>query len=121
MHGKSADAQGGFMAMLSKDKKAHDAAVSEYFKHWDEKKAEDEAKAARDKADQDAAATPRRPVRVAHRQSRLKLQRIEINRGVGGDHHQLEIARRKVRRRQRFLIRRTRGRCRSRRPRRRAA
>lgn len=47
MHGKSSEAQGGFMAMFSKDKTAHTAAVEEYFKHWDEKKAADETDADR--------------------------------------------------------------------------
>jgi sterol 24-C-methyltransferase len=39
MHGTSSNAQGGFSAMLQKDKKAQAAAVDEYFKHWDNKPA----------------------------------------------------------------------------------
>lgn len=42
MHGQSAQAKGGFAAMLKKDKKAQQAAVDEYFKHWDNKDAADE-------------------------------------------------------------------------------
>ena len=37
MHGKSADAQGGMSAMFRKDKAAQQAAVEEYFKHFDNK------------------------------------------------------------------------------------
>ena len=40
MHGKSGD-RDGWLAMR-KNKEAHQAAVDEYFKHWDEKRAEDE-------------------------------------------------------------------------------
>ncbi|KAF2097252.1 hypothetical protein NA57DRAFT_77506 [Rhizodiscina lignyota] len=47
LHGKSANAQGGFGAMFSKDKEAHAAAVESYFKHWDEKRAADETDADR--------------------------------------------------------------------------
>jgi hypothetical protein len=39
MHGKSADAKGGFAAMMGKDTKAQGAAVDEYFKHWNTKAA----------------------------------------------------------------------------------
>jgi sterol 24-C-methyltransferase len=42
MHKKSSEAQGGFSAMLKKDKQAQQAAVDEYFKHWDDKAAKDE-------------------------------------------------------------------------------
>ena len=37
MHGQSAKARGGMAAMLQKDKAAQQAAVDEYFKHWDNK------------------------------------------------------------------------------------
>lgn len=47
MHGTSATADGGFAAMFRKDKAAHAAAVENYFKHWDEKHAEDETDAIR--------------------------------------------------------------------------
>ena len=40
--GKSSKAQGGFAAMRGKDAAAQKAAVDEYFKHWDNKAAEDE-------------------------------------------------------------------------------
>lgn len=41
MHGKSSGATGGlgFAAMRAKDDKAHQVAVDEYFKHWDNKAA----------------------------------------------------------------------------------
>lgn len=42
MHGKSAQARGGIAAMFSKGSDAKKAAVDEYFKHWDNKKAADE-------------------------------------------------------------------------------
>jgi sterol 24-C-methyltransferase len=47
MHGKSAQSQGGMMAMLQKDKAAQQAAVDEYFKHWDNKSAEVETEETR--------------------------------------------------------------------------
>lgn len=47
MHGKSAQAEGGFRAMLQKDKAAQNAAVDEYFKHWDNKAAGDETEETR--------------------------------------------------------------------------
>jgi len=42
MHKDSANAEGGFRAMMKKDKTAQKAAVDEYFKHWDNKAAKDE-------------------------------------------------------------------------------
>lgn len=42
MHKESSKAQGGFSAMMKKDKAAQKAAVDEYFKHWDNKSAQDE-------------------------------------------------------------------------------
>ena len=42
MHAKSSQAKGGISAMLSKGGDAQKAAVDEYFKHWDNKPAEDE-------------------------------------------------------------------------------
>lgn len=47
MHGKSANARGGMTAMLQKDKAAQQAAVDEYFKHWDNKAAADETEETR--------------------------------------------------------------------------
>ena len=47
MHGKSAQAKGGMTAMFQKDKAAQQAAVDEYFKHWDNKAAEDETEETR--------------------------------------------------------------------------
>jgi sterol 24-C-methyltransferase len=42
MHGKSAGAKGGLVAMLGKDTDAKKAAVDEYFKHWDKTHIKDE-------------------------------------------------------------------------------
>lgn len=47
MHGKSADAKGGMRALLQKDKAAQQAAVDEYFKHWDNKTAAEETEETR--------------------------------------------------------------------------
>jgi sterol 24-C-methyltransferase len=47
MHGKSSAANGGFASMMQKDKKAQQAAVEEYFKHWDNKNAAEETEATR--------------------------------------------------------------------------
>jgi sterol 24-C-methyltransferase len=48
LHGKSTEAAGGFAAMLSKDKDAKKLAVDEYFKHFDNKRAENETDADRE-------------------------------------------------------------------------
>lgn len=42
LHGNSSQAKGGISAMLSKGGDAKKAAVDEYFKHWDNKPAENE-------------------------------------------------------------------------------
>lgn len=47
MHGTSAKARGGMTAMLQKDRAAQQAAVDEYFKHWDNKAAADETEETR--------------------------------------------------------------------------
>lgn len=48
MHKESSKAGAGFNAMLKKDKAAHQAAVDEYFKHWDNKAAKNETAADRE-------------------------------------------------------------------------
>jgi sterol 24-C-methyltransferase len=48
MHKDSSNAEGGFRAMVKKDKAAQKAAVDEYFKHWDNKSAKDETDADRE-------------------------------------------------------------------------
>jgi len=48
MHKDSSSAEGGFRAMMKKDKTAQKAAVDEYFKHWDNKTAKDETDADRE-------------------------------------------------------------------------
>ena len=47
LHGKSAQGRGGISAMLGKDKEAQKAAVEEYFKHWDNKNADEETEETR--------------------------------------------------------------------------
>lgn len=42
LHGNSAQARGGFAAMIGKGNDAKKAAVDEYFKHWDNQAAKDE-------------------------------------------------------------------------------
>lgn len=48
MHKDSSNAEGGFRAMMKKDKSAQKAAVDEYFKHWDNKAAKNETDADRE-------------------------------------------------------------------------
>jgi sterol 24-C-methyltransferase len=48
LHGKSAEASGGFAALRNKDAEAQKAAVDEYFKHWDNKDAETETEETRE-------------------------------------------------------------------------
>lgn len=48
LHGKSAEARGGLSAMRNKDATAQKAAVDEYFKHWDNKNAQDETEETRE-------------------------------------------------------------------------
>ena len=47
MHGKTAEEKEGLMALFAKDKKAQQAAVDEYFKHWDNKSAGEETEETR--------------------------------------------------------------------------
>lgn len=47
LHGKSAESRGGLAAMSRKDTAAQKAAIEEYFKHWDNKAAEDETEETR--------------------------------------------------------------------------
>lgn len=48
MHGASSQAKGGIAAMFTKDREAKKLAVDEYFKHFDNKKAETETQADRE-------------------------------------------------------------------------
>ncbi|EER28241.1 Delta(24)-sterol C-methyltransferase [Coccidioides posadasii str. Silveira] len=48
LHGDSAKARGGLRAMMSKDKAAQEAALDEYFKHWDKKPSADETEEIRE-------------------------------------------------------------------------
>lgn len=56
LHGKSSGNEGGIKAMLGKDKDAQKAAVSEYFKHFDNKAIDEETEETR-KARRDEYAT----------------------------------------------------------------
>lgn len=47
MHQKSSTKRGGFSAWMNKDHAAQKVAVDEYFKHWDNKTAEDETEEVR--------------------------------------------------------------------------
>jgi sterol 24-C-methyltransferase len=47
MHGNSAEVTGGVRAMFAKGRDAKQAAVDEYFKHWDNKAAETETEETR--------------------------------------------------------------------------
>ncbi len=47
LHGKTSEVKGGIAAMMAKDKDAKKLAVDEYFKHFDNKKAETETDADR--------------------------------------------------------------------------
>jgi len=49
LHGKSAQARGGFMAMLSKGSEAKAVSVDEYFKHFDNQPSKDETPEMREK------------------------------------------------------------------------
>jgi len=60
MHGKSAQATGGVAAMFSKDKAAKQAAMDEYFKHFDNKKAAEETAADREVRPQDISRSSQR-------------------------------------------------------------
>ncbi len=42
LHGKSVQTRGGFISLLSKNHGAHRTASEEYFKHWDNKPADQE-------------------------------------------------------------------------------
>lgn len=55
MHKDSAGAEGGFSAMMKKDKVAQKAAIDEYFKHWDQKAAATETDADREVRTPDTA------------------------------------------------------------------
>lgn len=48
LHGKSVESKGGLLSMISKDNVAHKAACDEYFKHWDNKPAENETSEVRE-------------------------------------------------------------------------
>ena len=48
LHGNSAKGHGGLIAMGNKNSKAQQAAVDEYFKHWDNKSSAEETEATRE-------------------------------------------------------------------------
>lgn len=65
MHGNSAKAKGGIAAMFSKGADAKKAAVDEYFKHWDNKPAENETA-------EERAVSDSRPDLISNRRKRRK-------------------------------------------------
>jgi sterol 24-C-methyltransferase len=48
LHGKSTETAGGFSAILNKNKEAQKLAIDQYFKHFDNKRAETETDADRE-------------------------------------------------------------------------
>lgn len=69
LHGNSAKAKGGIAAMFSKGSDAKKAAVDEYFKHWDNKPAENET------AEERAVSFPFFPIRSASSSPPLEEER----------------------------------------------
>ncbi|EFY89628.1 sterol 24-C-methyltransferase [Metarhizium acridum CQMa 102] len=59
LHGASSESPGGLRAMMGKDREANEVAVKEYFRHWDNKKAQDEAEAVRQARADDYASLTR--------------------------------------------------------------
>lgn len=51
LHGTTATGRGGLFAMAGKNRAAQQAAVDEYFKHWDSKAAVDETEETREVKD----------------------------------------------------------------------
>ncbi|KAK7740987.1 Sterol 24-C-methyltransferase erg6b [Cytospora paraplurivora] len=65
MHRKTATTHEGFSAMLNKNKEAQQAAVDQYFQHWDNKEAKDETDADREARTKDYAALTRQYYNLA--------------------------------------------------------
>ncbi|KAJ3476953.1 hypothetical protein NLG97_g8971 [Lecanicillium saksenae] len=65
LHGTSGKGQSGVRAMMGKNKTANSAAVDEYFKHWDNKAAEDETSAVRQSRTDDYASITRQYYNLA--------------------------------------------------------
>lgn len=62
LHGGSSESRGGLRAMMGKDREANEAAVKEYFQHWDNKSAQDETEAVRQARTDDYATITRQYV-----------------------------------------------------------
>lgn len=60
MHGKSFQSEGGLAALRGKDTAAQEAAVDEYFKHWDNKDAAEETEETRAVSTGQSVAQPHR-------------------------------------------------------------
>jgi sterol 24-C-methyltransferase len=67
LHGGSSESRGGLRAMMGKDRGANEAAVNEYFQHWDNKTAQDETEAVRQARTDDYASLTRQCVCYAPR------------------------------------------------------
>ncbi|KAH9903604.1 S-adenosyl-L-methionine-dependent methyltransferase [Xylariomycetidae sp. FL2044] len=65
LHRDSGTTKGGLRAMMSKDHAARDAAMGEYFRHWDDKKAEDETDVIRQTRTEDYASLTRQYYNLA--------------------------------------------------------
>ncbi|EXV01402.1 ergosterol methyltransferase domain protein [Metarhizium robertsii] len=65
LHGASSESRGGLRAMMGKDRGANEAAVKEYFQHWDNKKAQDETEAVRQARADDYASLTRQYYNIA--------------------------------------------------------
>jgi sterol 24-C-methyltransferase len=76
LHGKSAQNVGGIKSMMGKDTAAQKAAVEEYFKHFDNKKAETETEEER-KSRRDEYATLTRQYDTSVPAAGLSLTSIE--------------------------------------------
>lgn len=72
MHKKTATTHEGFSAMLKKDKEAQQAAVSEYFQHWDNKEAKNETE-----ADRAVSAASPSQLQVPYAETKLKLRHAQ--------------------------------------------
>ncbi|KAG8428025.1 hypothetical protein J3459_006154 [Metarhizium acridum] len=65
LHGALSESRGGLRAMMGKDREANEVAVKEYFRHWDNKKAQDETEAVRQARADDYASLTRQYYNIA--------------------------------------------------------
>ncbi|KAK2594490.1 Delta(24)-sterol C-methyltransferase [Conoideocrella luteorostrata] len=65
LHGGSSQSLGGLRAMMGKDSYANEAAVQDYFRHWDNKTAQDETETVRKSRTDDYASLTRQYYNIA--------------------------------------------------------